>query len=73
MGEKEEKPDASPPTKKPRRSGRLKLENPHKDMWMKDIVVNSSIKGLPIVRLRLIIARRTKYLKHLIVNTIWIN
>ena len=53
MGEKEEKPEekpyASPPTKKPRRSGRLKLENPHKDMWMKDIVVNSSIKGLPIV------------------------
>ena len=53
MGEKEEKPeekpDASPPTKKPRRSGCLKLENPHKDMWMKDIVVNSSIKGLPIV------------------------
>lgn len=29
--------DASPPTKKPRSSGRLALENPHKDAWMKGI------------------------------------
>ena len=41
MGEKEEKPeekpDASPPTKKPRRSRRPTLENPHNDVWMKNI------------------------------------
>ena len=40
VAEPEEEPsvrDTSPPTKKLRSSGRLTLENPHKDVWMKDI------------------------------------